>query len=320
MNNPAFISQAAEHIMPLNMNGLQGRMLYAPAFKTSNPVSNGGSKQREILLLYGHHAMLERWWGLVENLREYGNVTMPDLPGFGGMQSFYKIGQRPTIDAYADYLAAFVRLRYKKRRLTILGISFGFVIATRMLQLYPELAKKVDILVSLVGFMHRDDFVFKPRNRLIMIAASRLFGMRPVAYLIRYAMLNGPVVRFFYAKLPAGKRRLSSMDPVEAQAMLDYDVQLWHANDVATHWRTTSEFLDLDNCTRKINLSVWHVASSNDPYFKSYFVEQHMLVVFNTCHIAEIDAKAHTPGLLGSKAEMGMFLPTALRAVLAAKP
>ncbi len=302
-----YIDQAAEYIVPLNMNGLQGRMLHAPATK---------GKKREILLIYGHHAMLERWWGLVENLQDYGNVTMPDMPGFGGMESFYKIGQQPTIDNYADYLAAFVRLRYKRRRVTILGISFGFVVATRMLLRYPELAKKVDILVSLVGFMHRDDFVFKPRNRLLMRSSSRLFGTRPVSYLIRYIGLSGPVIRFIYARLPAGKRRLSSMDPTEAKEMLDYDVQLWHDNDVSTHWRTTSEFLNIDNCTGTIDLPVWHVASKNDPYFHAHFVEQHMLVVFTSCNLAEIDAKAHTPGLLGTKNEMGMFLPAKLRKIL----
>jgi pimeloyl-ACP methyl ester carboxylesterase len=299
---------AARYIVPLNMNGLQGRMLQAPATK---------NHKREILLIYGHHAMLERWWGLVENLQEYGNVTMPDLPGFGGMDNFYKVGQHPTIDNFADYLAAFVRLRYKRRRVTIIGISFGFVVATRMLQRYPELAKKVDLLVSMVGFMHRDDFVFKPHNRKLMQLSSRFFATRPVSYLIRYVGLNGPVIRFIYAKLPAGKRRLSSMDPFEAREMLEYDVKLWQLNDVATHWLTTSYFLNIDNCIDKINLPVWHVASKNDPYFDVHLVEQHMLVVFNTCTIAEIDAKAHTPGLLGSKQEMGAMLPTRLRKILA---
>src|SRR4051812_41134485 len=113
-------SKPEDFIVPLNMNGLKGRMLYAP---TKNKKHN-----REILVIYGHHAMLERWWGLVENLQAYGNVCMPDLPGFGGMDSLYKIGRKPDFDAYADYLAAFIKLRYKRRRVSIYAISFGFVI------------------------------------------------------------------------------------------------------------------------------------------------------------------------------------------------
>lgn len=122
-----------DYIQPLNMNGLQGRVLQMPAPKNKN---------REILFIYGHHSSLERWWGLVQNFNRYGAVTMPDLPGFGGMDSFYKIGEKPTIDNLADYLASFIKMRYKRRRFTIIGMSLGFVIATRMLQRYPDLAKK----------------------------------------------------------------------------------------------------------------------------------------------------------------------------------
>src|SRR5689334_14666025 len=106
---------ASDYIMPLNMNGLQGRMLYMPAKKKPG---------RDLLVIYGHHALLERWWGLVQNFNQYGSVTMPDLPGFGGMDSFYKIGQKPDLDNYADYLAAFIKLRFRNRRISIAGISF----------------------------------------------------------------------------------------------------------------------------------------------------------------------------------------------------
>src|SRR5687767_2102595 len=123
------VQDPADYIVPLNMNGLRGRMLRVPTPKNKN---------REILAIYGHHALIERWWGLIQNLNEFGGVTMPDLPGFGGMDSFNKIDQKPTIDNYADYLAAFIKMRYKRQRITILGISFGFVVATRMLQRYPE--------------------------------------------------------------------------------------------------------------------------------------------------------------------------------------
>lgn len=303
MNTDVF-KASAEFIAPLNMNGLQGRMLVVPP---------SGHKKREILLIYGHHAKLERWWGLVDNLRDYGRVTMPDLPGFGGMESFYKIGQPPTIDNFADYLAAFVRLRYKRRRITIIGISFGFVVATRMLQRYPELAKKVDLLVSIVGFMHADDFLFKPSTQRAMRTVARFLGTRPMSKLVRYTALNGPAIRTIYASLPAGKRRLSTMDPIEEKNTLDFDVELWHINDVSTHWRTTAEFLGLDNCKQPIDLPVWHVGSANDHYFNNDFIEQHMLVVFKDCHTVLIDAKAHTPSILAGKAEMGILLPSKLR-------
>lgn len=304
--------EPSEYIRPLNMNGLNGRMLRAPATKKT--------AKREILLMYGHHALIERWWGLVENLQEFGTVTMPDLPGFGGMDSFSKIKRKPTIDNYADYLASFIKLTYKRRRITIIGISFGFVVATRMLQKYPEMAKRVDLVVSLVGFVHRDDFLFTPRKRSIFRKATWVIARHPVSWTIRYAALNKFVIRNIYARLGAGKRRFMEMDPMNFDMLMDFEVKLWQANDVRTHWLTTNEFLDLDNCKVPINLPVWHVASSHDHYFNNHYVEQHMKVVFSSYDKGIMQSHAHTPSVLGDKKEMSIMVPPELRKVLRKKP
>ncbi|HSX16044.1 MAG TPA: alpha/beta hydrolase [Candidatus Saccharimonadales bacterium] len=296
---------AADFIQPLNMNGLSGRMLHAPAHSKKHT--------REILLVYGHHAMLERWWGLVQNLQECGTVTVPDLPGFGGMDSFYAIGRRPTLDNYADYLAAFVKMRYRSRRVTLMGISFGFLVITRMLQKYPELAKKVDLVISVVGFMHRDDFHFPPRTRRFYRGLAWLFALPPVSFFIRYCGLNRFVIKSIYVRLPAGKRRFVAMEPSDFEEMMDFEVLLWQANDVRTHWRTTNEFLDIDNCQKRINLPVFHVASKADHYFDNYVVEQHMRVVYRDYHQAVMDSPAHTPSIIGTKEDLSIMVPPRLR-------
>jgi pimeloyl-ACP methyl ester carboxylesterase len=297
----------ADYIAPLNMNGLQGRMLRMPAPKRKN---------REILLIYGHHALLERWWSLAQNLNAYGKVTMPDLPGFGGMDSFYKIGKRPSVDNYADYLASFVKLRFKQRHITIVGISFGFVIATRMLQRYPELAKKVDLIVSLVGFTHKDDLVFRPITRLGIIVGGKLFSTRPMAFIIRYGCLNDFVIRNLYKNLSRPKIRFAEASPAEFTEVIDFDVYLWQNNDVRTHWCTTAAFMTLNNCQSKVNVPVWHVCAKDDYYFNFNNVEQHMRIVFEDYNKSTISIKAHTPSILASKKEMSVFLPMKLRRVL----
>ncbi len=298
-----------DYIVPLTINGLDGRMLHVPAPK---------GVQREILMLYGHHALIERWWGLVQNYNQYGAVTMPDFPGFGGMDSFTKIGRKPTIDNFADYLAAFIKLRFKRKQITIVAISFGFVVATRMLQKYPELAKKVTLIISIVGFMHRDDFLFKPRQQQLMRVATRIFATRPVAFAIRYGFLNPFMLKTLYARLPAAKRRFIDVEPLEYERMLDFEVVLWQANDVRTHWLTTSEFLGIDNCKKPIDLPVWHVASKYDHYFNNYNVKQHMLVVFSSYEQALTNTKAHTPSVLADKKGLSILLPRRIRRVLAA--
>lgn len=299
------------YIVEINMHGMKGRMLKAPATKKKN---------REILLVYGHHALLERWAGLVENLQDYGPVTMVDLPGFGGMDSFYKIGQKPDLDTMADYLAAFVKMKYRRKRITIIGISYGFVVATRMLQRNPELAKKVDLLVSMVGFMHRDDFTFKPLQRKFFHRAARLIAARPIPFLIRYIGLNKFVIKNMYMRSPLGKRRFLEMDATAFANLIDFEVKLWQVNDVRTHWATTSEFLNLDNCQKKIDLPVWHVVANNEYYFNNYNVEQHMRVVFSDYTQVIMKTHAHTPSITADKKEMAVMVPAKLKRELAKKP
>jgi pimeloyl-ACP methyl ester carboxylesterase len=302
------LNDPADYIVPLNINRLEGRMLHVPA--------PSAKAKRNILLVYGHHAMLERWWGLVENLNQYGAVTMPDLPGFGGMDSFYTIGIRPTVDAFADYLASFIKLRYRRKRVTIVAISYGFVVVTRMLQRYPELAKQVDLLVSLVGFMHKDDFVYPVPRRNFYQRATRVLATRPCALMIRYFGLNKFVLKTAYAKFPNSKRRMIEVTPEEFSTTMDFEVKLWQANDVRTHWLTTSQFFTLDNCTKQIDLPIIHVISKEDHYFNNEIVKQHMLVVFKNYRRYIANSKAHTPSVLADKKAMGVMLPTGLRRIL----
>src|SRR4051812_17423669 len=108
-----------EYIVPLNMNGLTGRMLRLPP---------PAGKSREALIVYGHHASLERFYSLAQVVNDDIGVTMPDLPGFGGMDSFYKIGEKADLDTMADYLASVIKLRYKKDQyFTIIAVSYGFI-------------------------------------------------------------------------------------------------------------------------------------------------------------------------------------------------
>jgi pimeloyl-ACP methyl ester carboxylesterase len=111
---------------------------------------------------------------------------MPDLPGFGAMDSFYKIGRAATLDNYADYMASFIKLRYKRKKPIIVGMSFGFIVVTRMLQRCPDLVKKVEMLVSFAGFAHKDDFTFKKTRWRFYYYLSKFFSYHLPALFFRY--------------------------------------------------------------------------------------------------------------------------------------
>lgn len=292
-----------DYVVPLRMNGLEGRMLAMPAPK---------GKSRQILMVYGSHASLERMFGMAEAFSKYGAVTVPDLPGFGGMQSFYKIGKKPTIDNLADYLAAFVKLRYKRKRVTIVGVSLGFVIATRMLQKYPELSKKVDLLVSAAGFTHKDDFGITKPTKLLFRFGPVIFSWRVSAWLLQTFVLRGPIIRTAYRVAGEKNAKLHHLSPEAQAAVINFEVGLWKANDIRTYMDTTISMMNLNLCNAKVDLPVYHINMSGDHFFDHHSVEQHMRVVFTDYIPMNVDYHGHAPTVIADAKEARKLLPRKL--------
>jgi pimeloyl-ACP methyl ester carboxylesterase len=282
------------------------------------PAPKGKRTDLEILFVYGHHSSLERWWGLMQVLNKYAAVTMPDLPGFGGMDSFYKLGKKPTIDNLADYLAAFIKLRYKRKKVVIAGMSFGFVVATRMLQRYPELTKKVEMLVSIVGFAHKDDFTFSWARYHGYMLGSRILSCRAPAAFFRYTALHPWVLRNFYGRTHNAKHKFAqAKDAADLERLKDVEVRLWHDNDVRTWAFTTVQFLKFDNCKVRVNLPLWHVSAKADHFFDGHLVEQHLRVIFPEVHIVEIDVTNHAPSVIADAKAAAPLIPPSLKRKLA---
>ena len=298
-------AKPADFIQPLNMNGLSGRMLRLPAPK---------GKNAEILFVYGQHSSLERWWGLLKYANKYGAVTAPDLPGFGGMESFYKLGKSPTIDNFADYLAAFVKLRDKRKKVVILGMSLGFVIATRMLQRYPELTKNVTMLVSLAGMTMADDFRFPRPRYWFYRSIAVIFGWWLPSIFFRYVFLNSFVLRKTYAHTYQARGKFAAAkNAAEHDHFMDVEVDLWHRNDVRTHAVTLRELLTLNNCAIRVDIPVWHVNIAGDQYLNHHRVEQHLRVVFSEVQIALSKIKYHAPSVIADEKAAAPLIPPALR-------
>lgn len=300
-----------DYIVPLLMNGLEGRMLHMPAPK---------GKNREILFVYGHHASLERQFGVMQVLNRYGSVTMPDLPGFGGMEPLYKIGLKPSIDNLADYLAAFVKMRYKRKKVTIIAMSLGFVITTRMLQRFPELTKKVNLLVSVVGFAHHDEFIFSKRNFFLMRYGASFFSNRLPAFIGKTIALRPSLIRATY-KLVADKNvKMKDADEAERKRRIDFEIHLWQANDIRTYMDTTVSMFTLDLLNEKVSLPLYHIGVSEDRYFDHHVVEQHLNVIYDKVTIINTSFKNHGPTVIADEAAAATFIPPRLKRLLAQPP
>jgi pimeloyl-ACP methyl ester carboxylesterase len=294
----------ADYIQPLYINGLRGRILRMPA-KTRT--------KREILFIYGMHSSLERWFGVAEELNKLGSVTMPDLPGYGGMTPLYRIGQTPTIDALADYLAAFIKLRYRNKKFVIIGMSLGFPIVTRMLQKYPAMSKQVQLLISLVGVAHKDDFAFtKSRFRLYKLT-SMFFTMRLTAWLFKIIALRPSVIRRVYHRSRNAKDKFSKVSGDEFQRTMDLEVELWRINDIRTQFKDYVEMFNLDNTKQFVELPVMHVAVKNDRYFDNIRVEQHMRRIFSDFTLVPMKLNNHAPTIVATAKDAAPFIPETIR-------
>ncbi len=301
----------AEYIVPLNMNGLRGRLLRMPPPK---------NRKREILMVYGHHSSLERMYSLAQVIHEYGGVTMPDLPGFGGMDSFYKIGEKPDLDTMADYLASVIKLRYKGHRFTIAGISFGFLVVTRMLQRYPDIAKKVDLLISVVGFAHKDDLRFSKIRLRAYGFAARFFSYRLPALFFRNVVLHPFILRSFYSRTHNAKHKYVGLDAEARKSLTEFEIHLWHINEVRTYMKTTTAMLTVNNCEVAVDLPVWHIGVDLDNYFDNRLVEQHMRITFNDFNYIKAPIEKHIPNVIAGKEEASTLIPKKVRDLLKSKP
>jgi pimeloyl-ACP methyl ester carboxylesterase len=295
--------EPSDHISPLEINGLKGRLMRLPAPK---------GKKRKILLVYGQHSSLERWRGLAEALNQYGAVTIPDIPGFGGMTSLYKAGKAATVENLADYLADFIRSKYKNQKITLIGMSLGFPIATRMLQKYPEMTEQVDMLVSVVGFCHHDDFVFTRSRQRFYKYASRFLSLRLTSAFYQSVFAAPWFIRRAYRYSRVAKEKFEGKDKAEFQETIEAETVLWRINDIRTQMRTNVEMFTLDNTAQKIELPVWHVAVANDRYFDNKSVAKHMRQVFSSFEMFTSHVESHAPSIISDMESAAAYLPKKL--------
>ncbi|CAN5445444.1 hypothetical protein BH10PAT3_BH10PAT3_2770 [soil metagenome] len=301
----------AKYVVPFNMNGLKGRMLRMPPPK---------GKKRETLLIYGHHSSLERLYSLAQVVNDDAGVTMPDLPGFGGMDSFYTIGEKPDIDTMADYLASVVKLRYRGQRFSIIGISYGFTVATRMLERYPDIATKADLLISVVGFAHKDDIVFSRARYLFYRYTASFFSHKITAAFFHNFVLHPSVLRTFYSRTHNAKHKFKGLSETERRQLTEFEIQLWRINEVRTYMSTTISMLTLNNCLGKVNMPVWHIYVKNDNYFDNDSVERHMRLIYTDYKPLAAPIQHHMPNVIAGKEEAVHLVPKKIRQLLRAAP
>lgn len=295
-------------ITPIEMNGLRGRVINIPAQYTQ-------AKNVNILFFHGHHSSLERLGGIAEALSDFGNVCIPDMPGFGGMESFYKLDLRPTLDNFADYMAAFIKLQYgTNKKFVVIGYSFGGLVLTRMLQKYPSLRKQVLEIVLFAGFVHHSSFLFSRKRKLGYTLLARTLATRPIALLARGVFMRTWFIGTIHAMTRNAKIKYEGLSSEEYKKIIEFEVKLWRINDVRTRAVTVLEMFKADLLHRatKINKNIITVYVDNDHYFNNSLTNEHLAILFRKVRSFSLPEQKHGVSVVASKNQALSFFPEQL--------
>lgn len=258
----------------LRINRLAGRML-----RLKNALH-----RQEILLVYDLHMDLESVRPLAKKLSRYGSVTAADLPGFGGMDSFYKIKRKPTIDNYCAYLASFIKLRYKSRRLTIVGLGVGGTIAVQTLQKYPDIAAKTNRVLLFGSLVDKSDRSQKVFTRKFSTVGYRLLLLRPISWMGRTVIMRGPFLRVALGLSDLQSAPLSKKDFAEQD-------RLWRGDDVRSHLFLQKELAALRMPLARLDTPAYALAINTPPDFDYSTWQEHLKIVFTDVVVAHSQRK-----------------------------
>jgi len=261
-----------------------------------------------IVFIYGHHSSLERSWGIIQALNDYGNVYAPDLPGFGGMDSLYKINKTASIDNLADFLIDYLDNQFANQKYFLIGLSFGFVVITRALQKKPQLKDNILSLISLIGFSKYDEFNFSKTRHFSYLLASNFFDHYLTSIFFEKIILSKFILSNFYLRTYNAKNKVinSSLD---YQEQINFEINLWHQNDVRTWIHTSKEFFQFDNTKQPISLNLLYVTTKKDNFFNSKQVLCNLKLIFNQVDCEVVNLKSHSVSILADKSEAQTLLP-----------
>jgi pimeloyl-ACP methyl ester carboxylesterase len=298
-----------KNIRPLLINGLHGRTIHIE-----------GDQRKVIVYIHGLHTLAERHYSLCDYLSDFGEVYGPDMPGFGGMDSFYKVGLEPTYDNYADYIYTFIKSLSVKsdQKLCLVGLSFGSQVMIRLLQKYPDIVEMNPQVISLAGIGSFEDIRTLRAFKAFVIPFSMLCSTKYGSKVINLLLFNPLVLRFVVLLLVMfGAKNRSNKEDWRKVFQMEYN--LWKLGDTRTHGFTTVRVFKtslIDSGGSVINLPLHNVAVSGDQYIDANKLAKTMTKIFASYDVVDLPLDSHAPNLIADKKEVAELFPDATRKLL----
>ncbi len=293
-------------VSPLTTGGLRGRMLVHPS---RQPDGRG----RTIVFVYGIHASLERFYGVIHFFARFGRVVAPDLPGFGGMEPFYEAGRKPGLDAYGDYLAEFISQEVPEGHLTLIGLSYGFAVITRMLQRHPELHSRVKLNLSVVGLALGEDLAMPTAVRRLGVVMFWLGKRRPLSGLVQFVMTRRWLLTLSYGpKHP----KMLALTPEERPEFIAFEAYLWRCNDMRTYCTCLEELFRLHATGPRVPLTADHIETANDHWLNVERARRHIQAQYAHVTVHQSKLRHHGGTAYTDETEPETMIPPSVQALL----
>jgi pimeloyl-ACP methyl ester carboxylesterase len=296
------------YLQPLELNGMRGRQMIHPARDKAH--------NDDILFIYGIHGNMERFYGIVHYLANFGNVSMPDLPGFGGMDTFYSVGKKPTFDEYADYMYDYIKAHYGDKKFKLAALSYGFVVATRMFQRHPDIKDQITLVISVVGIADSDNFGVSKRTVRLFKTIFFLFRHQPTRWLAYHVAFSEMVLRRTYKP---NHPKMVALAPEDRPAFIAFESYLWRINDLRTYGFAMRELFTFHHPKGKIPVKIHHIGTPHDHWLNDKKVQMHLHELYDgvTVHISPI--KNHGGTAYDSEDEAKEIMPPSIVELLLKK-
>lgn len=288
-----------KYVKHINYSGLKGRIVTLPA--------NNPSKKQDIVLIAGHHTSHERMLAFGEFLRDFGDVHMIDLPGFGGMDNFLSIGKPINYESYAEYIYTILKTQKYTDNLLVFAVSIGSEFVTRMFQMYPDSQKWFKRYVAFVGFGAAKDFNIKPFPKTVYKIIATIASSRIGSFFAWLVFLNRLSLIPFMEIFGFFKRKMQSEDPAKKREMIKMEKYLWYVNDLRTQAITTKQMFSLDLRTTSkaaIDVEFHNIVTGDDQYFDVKEVRKTFRDLYNNYHEHTISLGVHMPSMLDGKEQV----------------
>lgn len=277
-------------------------------------------RNKKIVLIHGQHAAIERYYSMCEFLNDYGEVIMPDLPGFGGMSSFYQIGLKPSYDNYADYLYTFLKTQELTEDIWLVGNSFGAQCMTRMLQKYPDSQAWIRQPIAVAGFAAGSNFHVSNKFRFLLFPLIYVGQTRLGSSLIKLVAFNRFSLNLMINVFSRFKAKMQNDDQNLKSDMMAMEKYLWSVNDKRTHAKTAIMMFRYDltrYSSKKIKHKLHNLITDHDQYFDNQSVEESFRKLYLGYETSLLNLKIHNPSMIADKQAVSELLSEEVKELLA---